>query len=121
MSEEEKEKNFKLFKKIFSKEYFVLEREIKRICLRWPLVKMVILFGSIAQGKFSEDSDYDLLFVLENIKDKKIEMIKKDILNTLLDAELDRFPNVLVWSEGKLMNPFLLKNALREGVTLWSQ
>lgn len=37
----------------------------------FPEIKKIILYGSKARGDFLEDSDIDLLFVIESFIDKK--------------------------------------------------
>lgn len=81
----------------------------------------IILFGSLARGNFSEDSDVDLLIIKET-KDSKIDRIKK-ILFTV-DYNLPFEPLVYTQDElekrQKLGDSFILA-VLSEGKVLYEK
>lgn len=81
----------------------------------------IILFGSLARGNFSEDSDVDLLIIKET-KDRRIDRIKKILLE--VDYNLPFEPLVYTQSEleerKKLGDSFILE-VLSEGKVLYEK
>ena len=81
-------------------------------------IKQIILFGSVARGDDSKDSDIDILIVSNN--SKKIEpKITSEVFNVILNNK--EFISAHVMSENKLnkIKDFsLLKNINKEGIIL---
>jgi predicted nucleotidyltransferase len=102
--------------------YMVRQTDIKRICLtigKEFRPRRIILFGSYAYGKPSQDSDVDLLVVMPHrgrAVDKAIEIISK------LEH---RFPiDLIVRSPAELRerlkwNDFFLREATEKGVIMY--
>ena len=59
-----------------------LKKGIEKLFGNDSRIAGVVLFGSLVTGKFSEDSDIDLLFILEK-EDLDLESIKIEIINRL--------------------------------------
>lgn len=83
-------------------------------------VNQVILFGSRAKGTYSEDSDYDILVVInENIKDEEKIKISCNITRNLADNWINADIIVKTKKELKKYNNCIgsiVNIALREGV-----
>lgn len=81
----------------------------------------VILFGSVARGDYSEDSDIDMLIVKQT-SERRIDRIKRVLLS--VDYSLPFEPLVYTPSELKerqrLGDHFILQ-ALKEGKVLYEQ
>ena len=56
---------------------------IEKIRDFFPEIKKIILYGSKARGDFLEDSDIDLLFVIESFIDKKTKYSVYDFISEL--------------------------------------
>lgn len=84
-------------------------------------VKQVTLFGSQSQGMATEDSDYDILVVLQHDYDWRKE---KEIINACyyLDLKYDILTDVKVISLNELHSPKgqqpYIVNALQKGVSI---
>ena len=52
-------------------------------------INKIILYGSYARGDYDDDSDINLLFILneENLKDKNLRELRMDIINFSYDYE----------------------------------
>ena len=52
-------------------------------------IDKIILYGSYARGDYDDDSDINLLFILneENLKDKNLRELRMDIINFSYDYE----------------------------------
>lgn len=99
-----------------------LEGIINELTDKYPIIKKVILYGSRARGDFVEDSDMDLLFVLDN---GFLRTIKSQMSDIIYNHELsnDIVVSAVFVSEADFKNKlstFLLK-VRREGITLWSK
>lgn len=99
-----------------------LESIINELTDKYPIIKKVILYGSRARGDFVEDSDMDLLFVLDN---GFLRTIKSQMSDIIYNHELsnDIVVSAVFVSETDFKNKlstFLLK-VRREGITLWSK
>ena len=85
-------------------------------------LNQVILYGSVARGSDSKDSDIDIALIVKNkldgdtedrLSDFIVEMnLKYDKVFSVIDIETDRFT---AW---KMVVPFY-QNVSREGVVLW--
>ncbi len=82
----------------------------------------IILYGSVARGTATEESDIDITIILKDAKkqsaqDKLIEFtvdldLKYDKVFSIIDIDYNEF---LIWEE---ILPFY-KNVNRDGVVLW--
>jgi predicted nucleotidyltransferase len=96
----------------------VIKQYIEKTCS----VKQIILFGSRAQGKYREDSDYDLLLVTEKFLETKE---KRKLANKII-ADLSRQKidvDILVKNREELVEisekPFsIVKSAIETGMLL---
>ncbi len=84
--------------------------------------KSVILFGSRARNDYKEDSDYDLLVIMQdNLSLQKLREIQKEIRKELALKDIDA--DVLVKTQ-TIINDYKSKkgnviyNALKEGIQL---
>ena len=57
--------------------------KIKKNLLHYPSVKLAILFGSLAQGRATSNSDLDLAVLTDPVMDASL---KKSIIESLADA-----------------------------------
>ena len=83
----------------------------------------IILFGSRAKNKYSEDSDYDLLLIMNNplsiLEMRKMQVeIRKKLALQGIDADVIVKSRKII-DEYKTKKGNIIYNALREGVTLW--
>lgn len=83
----------------------------------------IILFGSRAKKKYSEDSDYDLLLIMNNplsiLEMRKMQVeIRKKLALQGIDADVIVKSRKII-DEYKTKKGNIIYNALREGVTLW--
>ncbi|MBC8232563.1 nucleotidyltransferase domain-containing protein [bacterium] len=82
----------------------------------------IILFGSRARGDFSEESDYDILIVLQDsisIREKmeSSAKLRREIAKMGIDADIIiKSREEVEYYENKIGN--IVRNALREGVAL---
>jgi len=93
-------------------------REIRRVST--PV--KVVLFGSRARGDFDEESDYDVLVVLSDEAELKIEREKLESAVAKLPASVQLL--VKRWSEYEAMSGVtvgLWRNIRDEGVVLYEQ
>lgn len=89
---------------------------------KYSFIKKIILYGSKARGDFIEDSDIDMLFLLN---DDIPRSLKREMYDIIYDKELSN--DVVVTAilipekdfQGKI-NPFF-KAVKREGITLWKK
>jgi len=94
------------------------KKEIKKLCGK--RLKHIILYGSYARGCATEDSDIDLLIVLEGkVKpgeeiDRMIEIITE--INLRYDVLISIYP--VSEKDYKKVNSPLLINVRREGVSV---
>lgn len=82
----------------------------------------IILFGSRAKNKYSEDSDYDLLLIMNNplsiLEMRKMQVeIRKKLALQGIDADVIVKSRKII-DEYKTKKGNIIYNALREGVTL---
>ena len=79
----------------------------------------ILLFGSVARGEDTEESDIDILIISNHAK--LIEpKIREEVFNIVLDKK--EFISAHVFSEEKLskISDFsLIKNIQKEGIVLW--
>ena len=86
-------------------------------------LNQIILYGSVARGSNSEESDIDIALIVKDkldgdtedrLSDFIVEMnLKYDKVFSVIDIETDRFT---AW---KMIVPFY-QNVSREGVVLWN-
>jgi len=87
-------------------------------------ITQVILFGSVARGDFTEDSDIDVLVVCDNNKAE----LKSKLIGTACDLLLKygKYISVKVYDLNRfqylrhLETPFF-KNVLKEGQIVWKR
>lgn len=86
-------------------------------------IKEVILFGSHVTGKAHENSDYDVLVILNNDYNWKY---KREILHVCYDIELehDIFIDIKIISINELNHSIkgqhpLYEEALNKGILIW--
>lgn len=82
----------------------------------------IVLYGSVAMGTYTEDSDIDIAVIMHGILDRKMEDIlsdfvvemnlKYDKVFSVIDIDYEKFQR---W---KNVTPFY-QNVNREGVVLW--
>lgn len=88
------------------------------------LISQVILFGSVARGDCTENSDIDLLILC----DRNEAELKSDLTGVATDLLLEygKYLSVKVYDMNRyqylrhLETPFI-KNILKEGQTLWER
>jgi predicted nucleotidyltransferase len=91
----------------------------ERLCREHPEIQEILLFGSLAHGGFTPDSDIDLLIILERSDTPFLERADpyRDIFS---DLPFDVFPLVYTRDEVDRMqregNPFL-RSALEGAVS----
>ena len=81
-------------------------------------LKELILFGSFARGDFTEDSDIDLLLLLENMEDIASERSRYFPIISQLSLKYDTVISVIPYSVDEFHSkktPFTL-NVAKEGV-----
>jgi|SRR4051794_9632263 predicted nucleotidyltransferase len=81
-------------------------QEIKQAVLEVDSTAEVVLFGSRARGDFHEESDWDILILVD--KEEADFKFKKEIRNALFDLEL-KYGEVIT---GIVCNRFFWKNKL---------
>jgi len=95
---------------------------LRRISHLYPAINKIILYGSKARGDFLEDSDIDLLFVLDRRISKEM---KFEIYDVLYEFEVEHDVVIsAVFVSGEVFtartSPFVQRVA-KEGITLWSR
>ena len=117
------EKNFSMKKKVYSylKDYVKIAKEIYGD----KLLK-VILYGSYARGDFNEDSDIDLLFLVDAPPEKErqgfYDFLDK-AFDIKLESELDFQPivkSVYTFEHWKEYLPFY-RNIMNEGEVIYAK
>lgn len=88
-------------------------KEIKHAVLEVDSSAEVILFGSRARADFHEESDWDVL-ILVNKEDKDVEF-KKKVRNALYELELKRDAVIT----GIVINKRLWRDRLNESPLYW--
>jgi predicted nucleotidyltransferase len=81
----------------------------------------VILYGSKARGDQTEDSDIDIMIILQDFKNK-VEEIKKVIaivssINFIYEVFIS--PVILRKNDYETGNLLLVRNVIKEGFDLW--
>ncbi len=84
------------------------------------IVSDVVIFGSRVKGNATENSDYDVLIVLNKNYDRKIQKSINDLCYDL-DLKYNIFLDTQIISEFELNNSIrgkhpVFKNALKEGL-----
>lgn len=98
-----------------------LSEIVDRITRRFNPLR-IIIFGSWARGEARPDSDYDLLVVLSNVKDKRQAAIS--IGNLLSDLPISKDIVVTTPAEIAIRGDLIgdvLRPALREGKILYER
>ena len=94
--------------------------ELKQIIMGSYPDAEIILFGSKARGDYSEDSDIDILILLDTEVNSKLkERIIGDIYDIELKYEILFGPLIINkndWNKDYKGNPFLKENIIREGM-----
>ncbi|WP_353683846.1 nucleotidyltransferase domain-containing protein [Thermodesulfovibrio sp. 3907-1M] len=93
---------------------------IEKIKNLYPNIKKIILYGSKARGDFLEDSDIDLLFVVEKAIDKKTKFLIYDLISELEIKYTVLVSVVFACEEDfKTKKINFLSNIKKEGILLW--
>ena len=102
---------------------------LKRICCqlsRLPFVKRILLYGSKARGDWEEESDLDLLVLVEGLSEERKRKVREIVYQAMWDENFPVFVSTMVYDEEKFFQlcemgiPFAL-NAVEEGVELWAK
>jgi predicted nucleotidyltransferase len=93
---------------------------IEKIRDFFPEIKKIILYGSKARGDFLEDSDIDLLFVIESFIDKKTKYNVYDFISEL-EIKYGLLASTIFVSEKDFKSKKIkfLRNIHKEGIILW--
>ncbi|MCQ2253510.1 MAG: nucleotidyltransferase domain-containing protein [Bacteroidales bacterium] len=89
-----------------------------------PQGSEAILFGSRARGDYREDSDWDILILLD--KDKINRLVDEDITYSLREFgwEINEQINPILFTkkdwENSKHNSLFYYNVMNEGITLWA-
>jgi predicted nucleotidyltransferase len=87
---------------------------------KYPFIKKIILYGSKARGDFSEDSDIDLLFVIDQEITRSVKFEIYDIIHKYeLDNDIVVSAIFVSESDFNTKLSLLLKGVKKEGITLW--
>jgi predicted nucleotidyltransferase len=84
----------------------------------------VILFGSRAEGGFTEDSDYDFLIVIRDVKNER--EVSRMVNRAILDKQVGVPVDIVVVNEEKLRTHqnspyYIYKRALSEGIVYYER
>jgi len=85
-------------------------------------VKKMILYGSMARGDHSIESDFDCILVVDSVDDLVTDLVDEFAAEMLLNSGVV-FSIIPVTEENfnsRKFNPLFI-NANREGVTLWQK
>jgi predicted nucleotidyltransferase len=84
------------------------------------LVK-VILYGSKARGDQTEDSDIDIMIILQDFKNKVEEIKKVSAIVSSINFIYEVFisPVILRKNDYETGNLLLVRNVIKEGFDLW--
>ena len=86
--------------------------------LDYPEIKEIILFGSVARGEDTEDSDIDLLIISSKKQETKDKLMKR-VSDVLLDLGVYISAKVISKKEYKgLKDTHFIYNIKKEGVVL---
>ena len=84
-------------------------------------IKMIILYGSVARGTATKESDIDIAVILDSYTEKMHE----EMIDVVVDMELeyDKVISVLLIDSAQFnawenVSPFF-KNVKKDGITLW--
>ncbi|MEW6416494.1 MAG: nucleotidyltransferase domain-containing protein [Nitrospirota bacterium] len=102
-------------------EQCALKGIIDELVSKYPFIKRIILYGSKARGDFIEDSDVDLLFIVEGDVSRSIKMQMNDIIYNY-ELSHDVVISAIFVSERDFrdkVNTFLMK-VRKEGIVIWS-
>ncbi len=98
--------------------------ELKESLLkRFPgRIKLIRLFGSKARGDYDEESDTDLLIVVDEADPQLIREINDTDYEISEKYDFQTLNSILVMSEEKYchLNTSFIRNTQREGIDLWS-
>ena len=84
--------------------------------------RKIILFGSKARGKATEDSDYDILVIKDNIDNERqiTRKINYELLKENIAAEVDLIAtSTEKWNKNKDNIAYIYKNINSEGIVLY--
>ena len=96
--------------------------EIKNLLVAEAHPRKIVLFGSRARGEIREQSDYDLLLVVDNCDNERD--INRRLYRSLLEHNIESPVDLITISSAKLMSHkssfgSVHNVALREGVTIY--
>ncbi len=95
---------------------------IEELTSRFPFIKKIILYGSKARGDFIEDSDIDLLFIVEGDIPRATKMQMNDLIYNY-ELSHDVVISAIFISEKDFrdkVNTFLMM-VRKEGIVIWSR
>lgn len=109
--------------KIPDKERKALGEFLDRVLPRYEKnVKYLILFGSYARGEQKDDSDMDLLLVVDKQNDKMESVVSEAVLDVLFETGVYLSVKTISLKEfsriRRLKTPFY-NNLSRDGIELW--
>lgn len=93
---------------------------IDEVISKYPFIKRIILYGSKARGDFIEDSDIDLLFIVEGDVPRSTKMQLNDAIYNY-ELSHDVVISAIFISEGDFrdkVNTFLMM-VRKEGIVIW--
>ena len=93
---------------------------LEELTSRFPFIKKIILYGSKARGDFIEDSDIDLLFIVEGDVPRSTKMQMNDAIYNY-ELSHDVVISAIFISEKDFrdkVNTFLMM-VRKEGIVIW--
>jgi len=103
-------------------EHRALKGIIEELTSMFPFIKRIILYGSKARGDFIEDSDIDLLFIVEGDISRSTKMQMNDLIYNY-ELSHDVVISAIFISEKDFrdkVNTFLMM-VRKEGIVIWSR
>jgi len=95
---------------------------VSELTEKYSFIKKIILYGSKARGDFSEDSDIDLLFVINHEITRSVKFEIYDIIHKYeLDNDIVVSAIFVSESDFNTRLSLLLKGVRKEGITLLTQ
>jgi hypothetical protein len=98
-----------------------------QLLIRLPgIIQRMVMYGSYASGEAGEDSDVDLLVIVDESSPSVVEEIRAARYNVMKRYQYSPLLSLLVlsdehWQELAKRNAGLKHNVERDGITIWSQ
>ncbi len=100
---------------------------LRRICCqlsRLPFVKRILLYGSKARGDWEEESDLDLLVLVEGLSEERKRKVREIVYQAMWDENFPVFVSTMVydekWFDRMAEGGFsFVLNIIEDGVELW--